>query len=328
MSKVTLKQIAEATGFAQNTVSRVINKKPYYSSEVEKKILKAVAELGYIGNNVAASLKSGKSKTIAVVYDDFVNPYYNVMTDIIARKFAESNYDIMIFSNYGASPFLSLALTRKILYRKVDGILSFLQPDFEARELIKKHNIPIVVLGRDSKNYDIDSICGNDEEGGRIATEHLISKGFRRIAYVGADPSISVDIERYKGYLNALKIHNLPFEENAVFYLRDYGNADRVVDPIIERGLRAIFCFNDNFSFGILRALERRGYKLPADFSLVGYDNLQEFLHLPHFLTTVGADNEKMAEAATNVLLGKIENLARKQFKDYFSVTLIQGQTT
>lgn len=106
-----------------NTISKVLNKKPYYSKDTEQRVMKAVEKLGYVPNSIASSLRAGHSKTVAIVFDNLINPFYSVMTLSIGRTLAQSCYDVMMFSNYGVSSFLDFALFNKIVARKIDAVV-------------------------------------------------------------------------------------------------------------------------------------------------------------------------------------------------------------
>lgn len=327
--RVTLKDIANATGLSVNTVSRVIAKRPYYTKAVEEKVAAAVKELGYIGNSVAASLRSGSSKTIAIVFDDFINPFYSIVTNFIARTLRDYEYDTMIFSNYGKGGFMSYELAKQVLSRKVDGIISFLQPEKKIISFIKNSGVPFIVLGRDSTKDGIDSLCSDDLEGGRIATQHLIDKGHREICYIGSDKNISVDIERFSGYKKALRDNGIEFDSKRVVYLNEYEDMNELCEKLLcDMDAKAFFCFNDIFSFHVVRIFGERGFSFPKDYSIVGYDNIQSYLLLPKILTTITVDYKDLSDKAVELMLAKINKREDNNFRILHEVSLVQGQTT
>jgi alanine racemase len=330
VKKITIKDIAEETGLSMNTVSKVLNKKPYYTKEIEQRVMKAVKELGYISNSLAAGLRSGSSMTISIVYDDFTNPYYSYMTNIIARSLGKLGYVPMIFSNYNGGGFLKFDLYAQILSRKADGIISFIEPEEDVVKHIKRSGIPFVVLGRDCHESGVDSVYADDFEGGRAATELLINCGYTDIFYAGCNPGIKVDKERFAGYRAALAQHGVKFDERNVNYVSSVSGAANLADFIVENSsARAIFCFNDFFSFNIVRRLQQRGFSLPHDYALVGFDNIQEYLGLPAILTTVSKDVNGMADLAVKMIIAKIKNepiaCVEMPLKD---IKIIPGTTT
>lgn len=329
--KITLKDIAIATGLGTNTVSKVLNKKPYYSKEVEEKILKAVKELGYIPNTIAANLRRGSSNTIAIVFDDLINPYYSFMTFTIAQILSKNKYNLMMFTNFGESSFLEPDLLSQIMSRKTDAIISFIEPDGDSVEMILKSNIPFLLLGRNMQEKGIDSLYSNDCEGGRIATTHLIETGHKKIAYVGAHPDISIDKMRFSGYKKALEENNIQFNPQNVCYFSDFKSIDLLTKHLVKNiDANAIFCFNDIFSFGIKKELHELGFSLPKDYSLVGYDNIQKYLSLPKIITTIGINNKKIAALSAEIILAKIQNPENypKITETNFEPILIKGETT
>ena len=156
--KVTLRDIAEKTGLSVNTVSRVLNKKPYYTKEVEEKVNAACKELGYIVDMNASGLRSGSTRTVAILYDDLVNPFYSYTTDIISKRLEERGYNCIMFSNNDRSPYVDYELMRNVMARKPDAILSYLEPQSDLLDFIKNTGIPFVIFGRDGTPYGMTGI--------------------------------------------------------------------------------------------------------------------------------------------------------------------------
>lgn len=201
-----------------NTISKVLNKKPYYSKDTEQRVMKAVEKLGYVPNSIASSLRAGHSKTVAIVFDDLINPFYSVMTLSIGRTLAQSCYDVMMFSNYGVSSFLDFALFNKIVARKIDAVVSFLEPQPDLVETIVNSEIPFLPVGRTVNDKRIDALYSDDVVGGRKATDHLIERGHKKIAYIGAHPAVSADNHRFTGYCQSLKMHGIEYRPEYVAY--------------------------------------------------------------------------------------------------------------
>ena len=160
--KITLRDIAAKTGLSVNTVSRVLNKKPYYTKEVEEKVNAACKELGYIVDMNASGLRSGSTHTIAILFDDLINPFYSYTTDIISKRFEEVGYNSIIFSNNGKSAYVDYEMMRSVMARKPDGILSFLEPAEDMVDFIKESGIPFVIFGRDGAPYCMCGVCADE----------------------------------------------------------------------------------------------------------------------------------------------------------------------
>ena len=179
--KVTLKDIAARTGLSVNTVSRVLNKKPYYTKEVEERVSAACKELGYIVDMNASGLRSGSTRTVAILYDDLVNPFYSYTTDIISKRLEEHGYNSIMFSNNNRSPYADYELMRAVYSRKPDGVLSFLEPTEDLVPFIQNSGVPFVIFGRDGSPYGIT---------GRIdAISNIVEDSVIRLRAVFDNPS-------------------------------------------------------------------------------------------------------------------------------------------
>lgn len=327
--KVTLKDIAEYTGLATNTVSRVLNGKPYYTEEVERKVKDAIRRLGYISNSSASALKSGSTRTVAILYDDMVNPFYSYMTSIMAGRFSGEGYDTIIFSNYGKSAFIEYDLICKVLSRNPDAVVSFIEPAADAATVLRNYGIPFLIFGRDGSDSGFDSVCANEVEGGRIAAAHLLSKGRRDMIYIGTERSVKVCTDRLSGFSEALRQNGLTLAGGDAYFTKEQG-FDFIADAVALRAGSGIFCYNDMIAFELLRRLDDKGFSVPKDFSIIGYDNIQGVLGLPPIITTVDVDNKQMADVGAEVLLLKMKNeqYRDRDFNKFHIPRLVPGGTT
>ena len=328
--KTTLKDIAARTGLSVNTVSRVLNKKPYYTKEVEERVNAACKELGYIVDMNASGLRSGSTRTVAILYDDLVNPFYSYTTDIISKRLEEHGYNSVMFSNNNRSAYADFELMRGVYARKPDCVLSFLEPEQEVVPLIHGSGIPFVLFGRDGTPYGMLGIRTDDVEGGRAAGRHLLACGCSRPAYVGSWSNANVCLDRQKGFAEALAAGGVPLPQDRVVYAREVSFA-ALIERILSLRADGIFCFNDMIAFLIVAALEERGIAAARDVAVVGYDNVQQMLFMPRFLTTVDCGNAQFAEYGAQVLLDILETgeTERQPFDEsHPAPAVVQGKTT
>ena len=327
--KITLKDIAAKTGLSVNTVSRVLNKKPYYTKEVEEKVTAACKELGYIVDMNASGLRSGSTHTIAIIFDDLVNPFYSYTTDIISKRFEEAGYNSIIFSNNGKAAYVDYELMRSVMARKPDGILSFLEPAEDMVSFIKETGIPFVIFGRDGAPYGMCGVNADEEYGGYIAGKHLLDRGYRKLAYIGSWHDVKVCLDRQKGFERALAERGLAADPARVFYIRerDFGE---MVDKLVASGADGIFCFNDIIAFIVIEALEARGMEAGTDYGIVGYDNIQQMLRMPRLITTIDVGSRDFAEAGAAAMLALLagKELPAETFCDTHKSFLVKGKTT
>ena len=327
--KITLKDIAAKTGLSVNTVSRVLNKKPYYTKEVEEKVTAACKELGYIVDMNASGLRSGSTHTIAIIFDDLINPFYSYTTDIISKRFEEEGYNSIIFSNNGKAAYVDYELMRSVMARKPDGILSFLEPAEDMVDFIKETGIPFVIFGRDGAPYGMCGVNADEEYGGYVAGKHLLDRGYRKLAYIGSWHDVKVCLDRQKGFERALAERGLTADPSRIFYIRerDFGE---MIDQLVASGADGIFCFNDIIAFIVIEALEARGMEAGTDYGIVGYDNIQQMLRMPRLITTIDVGSRDFAEAGAAAMLALLagKELPAETFCDTHKSFLVKGKTT
>ncbi len=325
--KITLKDIAAHTGLSVNTVSRVLNKKPYYTREVEERVTQACRELGYIADRNASGLRSGSTRTIAIAFDDLVNPFYSFTTDILSRIFEEHGYNTIIFSNNARSPYADNDLIRSVLSRKPDGILSFLEPAEDTVAFIREAGIPFVIFGRDGSPYGLPGVDADEVFGGKLAGEHLLSRGYRNLAYIGSWHDVKVCLDRQRGFAEAA---GGALDPAHIFYIRE-ADVDAIADKIAADKVDGLFCFNDIIAFVMVDVLERRGLKVGEDYGIVGYDNIQQMLRMPHILTSVDVGVTEFAQEGALALLDLLsgeERPPRPSFRQTHVSALVEGRST
>ena len=326
--KITLRDISERTGLSINTVSKVLNKKPYYTKEVEQKVLQAISELGYIVNLNAAGLRSGSTRTVAIIFDDIASPFYSYMTDAIAKRFDAAGYDTVIFSNYGRNAYVDEALLRRVLVRKPDGIMSFLEPSPETVRLIRRHGVPFLIFGRCGEKYGLPSVHADTEVGGRIAAEHLFERNYTHTAFVGSEAGIGVGEDRLRGYAKVLEEHGIALADTPVLYVKELGY-EKVAQELLRANVNGIFCYSDIIAFKVISQLKKAGKIVGKDYGIVGYDNIQSMLELPEMITTIDVGNEALAVGGAARMLGLLQGNDEDVFPEGgIKPFLVKGPTT
>ena len=308
---VTLKDIANITGYTANTVSRVINNKDNIADETRNLILSKAKEMGYVGNALASSLRSGISGTVAVIISDVSNPLFGIMIKEIDNMLFRKNYCAFVLNTGEKYEAEEKAIVLSIS-KKVDGVI--LCPTQESREAIKllqTNRVPFVLMGRRFTNEDDDYVVWDDFKGGYLATSHLIKQGHKRILYLNGPKYISSASDRLSGYRKALEENNLPFQQKLVRQI-NIASTDihRTLLDTLDAGVEftAIFAFSDLIAFEAVSALESMGYCIPSDVAVVGFDNIQSKLSLPFPLTSVSTPKTKMAHKVVEILLNRIRD--------------------
>lgn len=328
---VTIHDVAEKAGVGIGTVSSVLNNSRPVHEATRQRVLAAVAELDFIPNPSGRRLSIGKTHTIAVVITFFTSAAQIERLRGVMSLIVESDYDINLFvvDTIDQRNKVFQTVPRR---GRVDGLLIFsLKPSEEDLHRIHQHNIPIVLV--EVSHPGFSHITIDDTVGARMAVQHLIDLGHRRIAYVSDyldDPfEIYFSRNRYLGYCEALDDANIPIESA---YLREARNG-RVGGRKMALELlnlpdppTAIFAFSDEMALGVLEAARDLGLNVPADLSVVGYDDIE----LAHFaqLTTVRQHLHESGVRGVEMLFNAIQNPDAPPTCFQFPTELIVRHTT
>ena len=314
-SRVTIRDVARVARVTPQTVSRAIRNAPEVSAETREKVLKVAAELNYVKNNSASSLRCGNSKLIVIVYDHLVNIYFSIMIDYLQTCFREQNYSILMLSVTKHQ--LDRSDYEFALSHNVAGIVSFLEPDKEVTEMLDNFAIPVLLFGRRTDIKSVDYICMDDEEGGRLAARRFVEKGCTSSVYVSVGTA-SCASDRFMGFKKELESAGAKtprildsmdcFEEN---FSALFENSETVPD--------SFFCFSDMVAFDVIYRLEKMGIK---NAQVIGFDDIQKEVRIPKRLISVGTDKRAMAQRAVNVLVSRIEEGRGPRVSDMFGVYL------
>ena len=323
---VRLIDIAREVGCTVNTVSRALRNKDDISEKTKKKVREVANRLGYIPNSIASSLRSGLSYTVAIIFENLINPYYMIMTDKLHRRLEELGYATLIFAVHDYT-FKSEALS-PIISRKVDGLITFLEPTEETIALCAKNNIASLLLGRKNTKLRIDSIATDDYSGGFKAGELLIARGVKNVGYIGAPEAIECSVRRQRGLRDAFLNHGLPYDEDNVRYMNG-NDLKKEIEALLENGANGIFFFNDVMAYEGIRYLNSKNIRIPEDIKIVGYDDIAHDFPVPISLATVSSDKDRIVNTAVDILYKKMRGLdCKNDIKIIdFDVNIKEGST-
>ena len=303
----TLKTIAEKTGVTQNTVSLALRDSPLVAEETKRLILAVAREQGYVRNDVANSLRSGRTHTIAIIFGDIGNMLFAIKIAELEKALRKRHYQVLIL-NSGEDADLEYSAVETAIRKKVDGvILCPCQENRAALELMRKRGVPYVLIGRRFPGVDEDAVLWDDRKGGYIATRHLIDRGCRRILMLNVPQRISSADERRSGYLDALLEAGLePIEREVSPTDADVNAA--MGELVGERpAIDGIFAFSDLIAFSAASWCLERGARIPEDLLLIGFDDILSHVQLPFPLSSICADKTLETETAVEMLLRRIE---------------------
>jgi LacI family transcriptional regulator len=310
VARVTLKDIAERTGYTANTISRALKDKDDIAVATRKRIQETAREMGYIGDSIAGALRTGSTKTIAVVLGDISNPHFAIQAREIESTARRHHYSTIILNSDEDAEVEAEAL-RLALSRKVDGIIICpTQKSEENLRFLMRQRVPFVLLGRHFPGIDVESVVCDDLKGGRLATEHLLERGHRRILFLNGPAHISSAKERLAGHKAALAAAGVRFSEKLVRQIPIVaGDCRRVIDKVLDEGVAfsAVIAFSDLIAWEAMYALHKRGLENPRDYAIVGFDNIQAKFLFPFPLTSIGTARSTMARRALDLLLRRLD---------------------
>ncbi len=329
---VTLLDIARHTGVSRATVSLVMRQSPLVADATRALIEEAARELGYVYNRGAASLRSQRSHIVGVSITDLTNPYFAELT--AAAEDGLSKVDRMaLLSHNNESVQKQDSFINTMREYNVDGLIicPAINTPLSTIRRLNELRIPFVLLSRRLQGVRADYVGNDNELGLRMATEHLLSLGHRRVAMIGANQVTSTGRERLKGYVSAIEAAGLPIDKGLI--IESAPTRQNGLDGIIKLLGRknpptAAVCFNDITAFGVMLGLHRLGVRVGQDFAVAGHDNITEAgLWMPG-LTTIAVPIEQMGRYAAQVLLDRISNPDRPVQKITLPPELILREST
>lgn len=277
---ITIKDIALALNLSPSTVSRALSDSYEINDRTKKRVLDYAQRNNYSRNPIALSLKKRKSYSIGVVVCEVANSFFSQAIDGMESIAYNKGYHIIITQTHDSYE-REIVNVKHLANRSVDGLLVSLSAEtnnFEHLEHLHAAGLPIVFFDRVYDKIPTHRVTSNNFKGSRAATQHLIDKGFKRIAHLANAPHLSITAERLDGYKEALKANHFPLDESLIRFCHLGGSKQEEVDAAIHSIMElpdppdAIFIASDRLSTGCLTALER--YRHTARYpATIGFSN-------------------------------------------------------
>lgn len=306
--KILISDIAKALGVSTTTVSFVLNgraKEKRLSDALAKRVLDFVQEVGYKPNELAKSLRTGKTKIIGLIIEDISNPFFANIARYIETKAYSRGYRIFYCSTEN-NPQKAIEFIHLFRDRHVDGYLIVPPPGIEdtVSELIEQ-GLPVVLFDRYFPNLTTDYVVVQNKQGSQEAVEHLIAQGFKKIAFVTSTSTQTQMQGRMDGYLEAMKKHGLPT------YIKSLESWQEEQTPINDfyqfyeetKPDALLFSANHLAIIG-LKALKQYGEVLPG---VVSFDDHTHFRISNPTITVVSQPISQIAEEVINILINRLE---------------------
>lgn len=313
--RVTLRDIAKDTGFSANTVSRALKNREDISEKTRLAIQQRAAGMGYIADSVAGSLRSGSTRTIAVILGDVSNPHFGLLVREIEAEMFRHGYNTLII-NTDEDESVELSAVIAAIGKRVDGIIICpTQKHTGCIDLMQKSGIPFILIGRRWEDRDTDYVVLDDVRGGYIATRNLMERGADRILFMNGPDHISSSRERLKGYLTALKDAGYPVYPKLIRTAGiKSGECGKVLREAVSQGIdfNGILAFSDVVAFEILNELRKMGGQFTR-LPLASFDDIMQGLALPIPLDSIDSAEGSPAIIAADLLLQRMAQGHRRE---------------
>ena len=306
--RATIVDVAKRAGVSIGTVSRIVNTQAGPEA-TRRRVMDAIAELDYVPNHVARSLKRRSTEQIALVVPDIANPVYVAMAKAIQQEAKERGYRLSLMSTDDSPSEEEFALD-SLEQRRVDGlIICSLKPTRKLVERLEGARSRVCVVGRVPQEAQVDNVRVDSTGGAQAAVQHLLDGGRRTIGFINGSPGTVPAEARAAGYRRALEENGLHVEEDLIVQGEfSMAGGYRSVDPLLDRqgDLDAIFCANDVIALGALRRLRELGIGVPSQVALVGMDDIELGKISTPTLSTVSLLAEERGRLAAELLLERL----------------------
>ena len=335
MGKLNIDKIAELAYVSRSVVSRVLNNRPNVSEEARERVMEVVKKYNYRPSSVARSLATDSMFEVGVfatrrgdealgngfwtmlhlgIFEECIKRGYFVTLSFISTKMKEEAYNFVLNE------------------RRFDGYILLTQEVSDlVYDVIQQKNIPTVLVGHDAKNEGLFSIDVDNLSGGYKATKHLIDLGHEHIGIILASMNLRESVNRLDGYKKAMEEAGLPVNDELIVsgdYSQHFGCATMRKWLKERPELTAVFCASDTLAMGAQLAVYKNGYKVPDDYSIIGFDNLNFTKYLTPPLTTIQQPIFEKGVKAAKLLIDQIDNKVKKVVNLNLEPELIVREST
>lgn len=330
--KVTAKQIAEKLGISAAAVSMALNNKPGVSMEMQHKIIDTATQMGYDFSRI--NTKKEKSNKIAFIFfhKNFVfdTPFFTELATSVEAAIKEKGYQLCVHHIHDLDNLKEKIVS--IQSYSYEGIL-LLGTTMSREEFLpfEDLDIPIILLDTYFANINVDCVTINNVDSAETATDYLIKKRHQQPGYLHSTQDIVNFNERSLGFYNAVRKNALPVSKSIIHQLApsvDGAYADML--EILNRQEPIASCYfadNDEIAIGAMRAFKEKGYSIPDDIAIVGFDNIPYATYVDPPLTTIDVPKAYMGTVAAKRLLSAIQDKEKFHIKIEINTKLIHRYT-
>ena len=311
--RANMKDVAVAARTSIATVSRVLNNSGYYSDDIRARVQKATEKLNYQPNLHAKSLRQRRSHTIGLLIPNLLNAYYTALADDVSQLLNAHGYQLLLSSTRD-NPVVEKNTFRQLIGHNVDGLIWV--PTAADKNLIDtliNRRIPAISIVRKVEGNRLPTIVFEDCAGAQAATKHLLQLGHTRIGLIGGDVAHSSNNERLQGYMKALEEASIQGDQALIkmgSVNDEKGSASAESLLQLTRPPTAIFVASNALMPGVMKTMRQHDVHIPEEISLICFDDLEWFLFSKPPISAIAINHARLAEAAVDLLLNRIQNPA------------------
>ena len=312
-SHISIKDIARVAEVSHSTVSRALHDNPLISAATRARVQRLAAEMGYIPDAIARSLQTQRTGTIGLAVTSIADPFFSEIVAGIDEVASAQQLSVFVTSSHN-DPEREIEVVETFHRQRVDGIIvAASKLGNRYAERLQRIRVPVVLINNHAaeKHDFIYSVSVDNQAGAKLAVQRLLDLGHRRIGYVGLGHQLLSNQHRLEGYQEALAAAGITPAPAWVAVAppgltgeRDDVEMGRQYFPHVwEAGVSALFCYNDRVAVGALMACHEAGIAVPAECSVVGFDDINLAQYVFPSLTTVHQPRRKMGRLAMQMIL-------------------------
>jgi LacI family transcriptional regulator len=333
-NQITIKDIARILNISPSTVSRALKDHPDINVDTKKAVNELAGKLKYQPNAVALSLKNSRSYTIGIIIPEIVHFFFSSVISGIEDVASQKGFTVIICQS-NESYDREVANTRALLSHRVDGLLVSVSKEtrnFDHLIYLQESGIPLVFFDRIAPEVNADQVVIDDLEASYKATRHLIETGRKRIAHFAGPQNLVIGRDRLQGYMNALTEAGIPIDNRLIVEADTFEKARNSVGSMLDAGIvpDGIFAVNDMTAIGAMQTIQKRGYKIPDDISIVGFsDGYLSGITDPH-LSSVDQHGYEMGTTAAEMLFNRIMSVEEEyipEVKVLYADLIVRGSS-
>ncbi len=316
--KTTIKDIAKVLNISPAAVSKALHDDSRISDKTKKAVKKVAKNLNYQPNHLASALRKGKSNLVGVIVPRTNSNYFASVIQSIEEVLNKEGYNIIITQS-NESYEKECRNIDALLFTQVDGVIASMANetiDLNYYEKIKSKGIPLILFDRGENDLNVDYVGINDYDSSHLIVKHLVEQGCKRIAHIGGYRHTRIFNNRIRGYIDAIKHHNLPFENDLLvessLTIED-GRKKMTQLLALKNPPDAVYVSADYAALGALQILEEQGINVPKDIALIGFGNEPFTALVNPSISSIEQHSTETGKQAALTFLERVKTPEKKQ---------------